>query len=109
MLVVSRKRGERIFVGNTSITLTDIRGDKARIGLCAPLDMRVLREEVAAGDEGPADKVQALAGTLANRVMQARSMADLAVCQEMAIELATLVAKREAYWQEIGPTQEQAR
>ena len=47
MLVLSRKEGERIQLGN-SIVLTMIRvsGDKVRIGIEAPGDMVVLREEL---------------------------------------------------------------
>ena len=47
MLVLSRKESERIKLGD-SIVLTVVRvsGDKVRIGIEAPADMLVLREEL---------------------------------------------------------------
>jgi carbon storage regulator len=54
MLVLSRKVGERLFIGdNVVITITEIRGDKVRIGVEAPRDVRVLRQELK--DENEAD------------------------------------------------------
>ena len=47
MLVLSRKPGESILINdNIKITLIDIRGDKARIGIEAPKDMNVVRKEL---------------------------------------------------------------
>ena len=47
MLVLSRKRDERIVINeNIVITVVDIRGDKVRIGIEAPSDMPVHRSEV---------------------------------------------------------------
>ena len=47
MLVLSRKESERIRVGD-SITVTIIRvsGDKVRVGIEAPADLKVLRDEL---------------------------------------------------------------
>ena len=47
MLVLSRKESERIKLGD-SIVLTVVRvsGDKVRIGIEAPPELRVLREEL---------------------------------------------------------------
>jgi carbon storage regulator len=47
MLVLSRKRDEKIVIGD-SITLmvVDIRGDKVRLGIEAPKDVTVHRQEV---------------------------------------------------------------
>ena len=46
MLVLSRHRDEVILIGNEiSVMVVDIRGDKVRIGIEAPPDMRVDREE----------------------------------------------------------------
>lgn len=48
MLVLSRKKNERIVVGdNIAITVVEIRGDKVRLGFEAPRDIRVHRQEVA--------------------------------------------------------------
>lgn len=47
MLVLSRKVGQKIFVGDdVTITLVRISGDKARIGVEAPKNVPILREEV---------------------------------------------------------------
>lgn len=47
MLVLSRKIGEVICVGeNIRITVVDIRGDKVRLGIAAPKEVIVDREEV---------------------------------------------------------------
>ena len=47
MLVLSRKKGERIKIGdNVVITIADLRGDKVRIGIEAPKDTLILREEI---------------------------------------------------------------
>lgn len=47
MLVISRSRNESIYIGdNIIITIADIRGDKVRIGIEAPLDVPVHRQEV---------------------------------------------------------------
>ncbi len=47
MLVLSRQRDESIIIGdNIVITIVDIRGDKVRIGINAPTDIPVHRQEV---------------------------------------------------------------
>jgi carbon storage regulator len=47
MLVLSRQRDESIIIGdNIVITIVDIRGDKVRLGINAPKDIPVHREEV---------------------------------------------------------------
>lgn len=47
MLVLSRKTGERIQIGNAVvITVLRIRGDQVRLGIQAPVEVAVLREEV---------------------------------------------------------------
>ena len=46
MLVLTRKVGSKILIGdNIKITLVSIDGDRARIGIDAPREIRVLREE----------------------------------------------------------------
>lgn len=52
MLVLSRKKGESIVIGgNIVITVVDIRGDKMRLGIEAPKEVRVDRAEVHAARE----------------------------------------------------------
>jgi carbon storage regulator len=47
MLVLTRQRGETIIVdGNIIITIIEVRGDKVRIGIEAPRDVSVHREEI---------------------------------------------------------------
>lgn len=47
MLVLSRQRDESIIIGdNIKITIVDIRGDKVRLGIEAPKEVPVHREEV---------------------------------------------------------------
>ncbi len=47
MLVLSRKKNESIVINdNVVVTVIDIRGDKVRIGIEAPRDVSVHRQEV---------------------------------------------------------------
>jgi len=49
MLVFSRTRGESLIIGGgqVKVTIIDVRGDKVRVGVEAPMSIRVDREEVA--------------------------------------------------------------
>ena len=53
MLVLSRREGEKIIIGN-SITVTIVRtnGDKVRVGIEAPDDVLVLRGELEVYHDG---------------------------------------------------------
>lgn len=47
MLVLSRKKGERIVInGNIVVEVMEVRGDKVRLGIEAPKEMTVHRQEV---------------------------------------------------------------
>jgi carbon storage regulator len=47
MLVLSRQRDESIMIGdNIVVTIVDIRGDKVRLGINAPAEIPVHRQEV---------------------------------------------------------------
>ncbi len=47
MLVLSRKKDQKIIIGdNISIMIVDIQGDKVRLGIDAPREVTVHREEV---------------------------------------------------------------
>ena len=48
MLVLSRKRGEQIVIPGSSITITvvGVKGDNVRLGIAAPAQVRILREEL---------------------------------------------------------------
>lgn len=60
MLVLSRKEGESIAVGdNVVLTVVRINGDKVRIGVDAPAKVKVLRTELEAHPDdrrGPNDR-----------------------------------------------------
>lgn len=47
MLVLSRKESERIRVGDSiTVTIVRVSGDKVRVGIEAPADLKVLRDEL---------------------------------------------------------------
>ena len=47
MLVLSRNRDESIMIGdNIVVTVVDVRGDKVRLGIQAPKEIPVHRQEV---------------------------------------------------------------
>jgi carbon storage regulator len=47
MLVLSRKVNQSIVInGNITVTVVDIRGDNVRVGIQAPRDVSVHREEI---------------------------------------------------------------
>ena len=46
MLVLNRKRNQRIIIGDITIALIEIRGDSVKIGIDAPKHVTILREEV---------------------------------------------------------------
>jgi carbon storage regulator len=52
MLVLSRKLGEKIFIGDTiCITVVDIDRGKIRLGIDAPKDVPIAREELLRFDD----------------------------------------------------------
>jgi carbon storage regulator len=46
MLLLSRKKNESIMIGNIRVVVIEIRGDKVRLGVEAPLSVEVHRHEV---------------------------------------------------------------
>jgi carbon storage regulator len=72
MLVLTRKRGERVLIGDDIIiTVIDVRGEGVRIGFEAPKGIPIQRHEVVAAvseanlaaastDAGDADKLASL-------------------------------------------------
>lgn len=47
MLILSRKTGEKIIInGNIEITIAELRGSEVRIGISAPRNVSIYREEV---------------------------------------------------------------
>jgi len=66
MLVLSRRERERVRLGNSIVvTIVRVSGDKVRLGIEAPPDMLVLRDELEAHDRGtPHDTTDELTLTL---------------------------------------------
>lgn len=49
MLVLSRKRGEQIVIGeNIKLTVVAVHGGRVKLGVCAPQDVSIQRKEVHA-------------------------------------------------------------
>lgn len=47
MLVLNRKKGESINIGeDIEVTVIDIQGDSVKLGIAAPLTVRVYRQEI---------------------------------------------------------------
>lgn len=76
MLVLTRKRGERILIGDDIVvTVMDVKGDSVRIGIEAPSGVRIHRAEVVeavseanvAAAEPAADTGDRLADVLGRR------------------------------------------
>lgn len=56
MLVLSRKPGERILIGDEiAVTVVRIGPNNVRIGIEAPRSMNIVREELCVGKETPAE------------------------------------------------------
>lgn len=72
MLVLTRKPGQSVFIGDEiKITLHSIRGNQVRLGIDAPSDVRIYREEIynqimeenqSAASELPTDLPKDLSG-----------------------------------------------
>jgi carbon storage regulator CsrA len=56
MLVLTRKLGEKVVIGNgITITVVEVQGNRVRVGIEAPDDVRILRAELACWVEKPAE------------------------------------------------------
>ena len=52
MLVLSREKNEVIHIGESiEVTVLRIGGDKVRLGIVAPQEMKILRSELVDGDQ----------------------------------------------------------
>jgi carbon storage regulator len=72
MLVLSRKQNERIRVGDSIVvTIVRVSGDKVRIGIEAPANVRVLRDELHP-DGGHPEILPALEPVVTERVIELR-------------------------------------
>lgn len=57
MLVLSRERNEKVYIGdNIEVMVVEIQGGKVRLGITAPLDIPIVRDDAKKGPRhGPAD------------------------------------------------------
>jgi carbon storage regulator len=61
MLVLSRKLGEKVVInGNITLTVLDVIGNRVRVGIEAPPQVRILRAELAVWQDAPAAGKRAL-------------------------------------------------
>lgn len=64
MLILTRKKGESVKIGDEiEIFITEVKGDKVRIGICAPENMKITRTELyltVENNKEAADKVDLL-------------------------------------------------
>lgn len=51
MLVLSRRPGEEVVIGNIRLTVVAMRGNQVRLGFTAPPDVFIQREELRPKDE----------------------------------------------------------
>ncbi len=52
MLVLSRKQGQKVCIGNgIEVTVVSISGNRIQLGIDAPVDVRVLRGELTTAQE----------------------------------------------------------
>ena len=66
MLVLSRKKNESIVINNDiTVTVVEIRGDKVRLGIVAPKEVPVHRQEVFDAIHGKTGSQAASAPTVA--------------------------------------------
>jgi len=77
MLVISRERNERIYVGkDIIITIADVRGDKVRIGIDAPAEIHIAREELMTNPSKAAPEKSSHAQRLVKAYRQSREGAE---------------------------------
>lgn len=46
MLVITRKIGQMVMIGDADVTVISICGDKVRLGITAPKEVRILRDDI---------------------------------------------------------------
>jgi carbon storage regulator len=69
MLVLSRKKNESIVINNdVTVTVVEIRGDKVRLGIVAPKEVPVHRQEVYDAIHGKPEEVAPTAAVIGKPV-----------------------------------------
>ena len=57
MLVLTRKAGEKVVIGDgITVTVLEVTGNRIRVGIDAPEDVRILRAELACWQDEPAPR-----------------------------------------------------
>jgi carbon storage regulator len=46
MLILTRKPGESLYIGDVKVTVVELKGHQIRIGIDAPPEIRIYREEI---------------------------------------------------------------
>ncbi|MCI9456304.1 MAG: carbon storage regulator CsrA [Oscillospiraceae bacterium] len=46
MLVLSRKAGESVMIGEIEVKITEVSGDRVKIGIQAPRECKIMRKEL---------------------------------------------------------------
>ncbi len=46
MLVLSRKAGESVMIGDIEVKITEVSGDRVKIGIQAPREYKIMRKEL---------------------------------------------------------------
>lgn len=46
MLILTRKPGESIYIGDIKVTIVEMKGNQIRVGIDAPPEVRIYREEI---------------------------------------------------------------
>lgn len=63
MLILSRKSGQSFVIGdNIEITITEIAGDKVKVGISAPKEIPVLRKELCQTMDANRQAVRTVSG-----------------------------------------------
>lgn len=67
MLVLSRKKNERIMIGDAiEVTIVEIRGDRVKLGFVGPQEVPIHREEVFRRIDGWKDDAEPVGQTAAH-------------------------------------------
>jgi carbon storage regulator len=71
MLVLSRKKNESIVINNDiTVTVVEIRGDKVRLGIVAPKEVPVHRQEVYDAIHGSKGDAEPAPSTVVNKAAE---------------------------------------
>lgn len=59
MLVLSRKTGESVMIGEIEVKITEVSGDRVKIGIQAPKEYKIMRKELCQTVESNIQAAQA--------------------------------------------------